>query len=194
MNQEGRADTTRALADVAAGETSAVSRLLPLVYDELRAIAARYLRNEHSDHTLQATALVHEAFVRLIDSSVRVDWRGRAHFRAVAARAMRQLLVDHARRKGAAKRGGKRRRVPLDSALAAPDAFPVLDLADFEPLLKQLEALDAQMCRIVEMRYFAGMETQEVAHVLGVTDRTIRNKLSVARAWLSRQLEAFESR
>jgi len=168
-------------------DPSAVQRLLPLVYEELRRLAASYLRRDRADHTLQPTGLVHEAYLRLIQSPAQVAWQNRAHFRAVAARAMRQLLVDHARRKQADKRGGQWKRIGLDEGIAEADAVREIELTRFDEVLERLAALDEQACRIVEMRYFADMNNEEVAHVLGVTSRTVRNKLAFVRAWFSRE-------
>lgn len=193
MDPSAQERATRVLRELNAGESSAVQRLLPLVYDELRAIAAGYLRHDRPDHTLQPTGLVHEAYLRLIKSSVQIDWQSRAHFRAVAARAMRQLLVDHARRKLADKRGGGRQRIELDEGLATPEGPRDFDLAAFDEVLERLAALDEEACRIVEMRYFADMNNEEVAHVIGVTSRTVRNKLAFVRAWFSREFATPEA-
>ena len=169
----------------------AASRLFSAVYAELRRLAGRLMQEERPGHTLQATALVHEAYLRLADADS-VDWQSRAHFFRIAARAMRQILVDHARERTAAKRGGGIRKVTLDSGvgLAAIDGLDVLDL---DRILSRLTEMDERMGRVVEYRVFAGMSVEEVAHVLGVSIRTVYNDWRVAKMWLSRQLAERES-
>lgn len=191
MTKAHESEVSRVLLDVAAGHPQAVDRLLPLVYEELRALASRYLADERRDHTLQPTALVHEVYIRLLDQAGDIAWQSKAHFRGIAARAMRQLLVDHARKRGAAKRGGDWQRLTL-AAIDGAQPTRDVDLLTFDETLERLAALDEQMYRVVEMRFFAGMSNEEVACVLGVTARTVRNKLSVARAWLSRELSVEE--
>jgi RNA polymerase sigma factor (TIGR02999 family) len=168
------------------GDSEAAEELLPLVYDEFRAMAQRYLSRERPDHTLEPTALVHEAFMKLIDQS-RVDWQGRAHFFAVAAQAMRRILVDHARHHNRLKRGGDRQRVSLDEQLA-PGEHRTEDLVALDDALEQLAQLDARQARIVELRFFAGLTVGEVAETLGVSKRTIEGDWTMARAWLRREL------
>ena len=165
---------------------SAASKLMPLVYDEFRALAARHLRRERADHTLQPTALVHEAYLRLIDQT-RVDWQGRTHFFAVGAQAIRRILVDHARQRKRQKRGGGAGRVVLDEsvALAPQRAEEILAL---DEALEKLGKLDTRQAQVVEMRFFAGMSVEEVAEVLGVSKRTIEGDWTMARAWLMREL------
>lgn len=159
---------------------------MPLVYDEFRALAARHLRRERANHTLQPTALVHEAYLRLIDQT-RVDWQGRTHFFAVGAQAIRRILVDHARNRKRQKRGGGAGRVTLDEsvALAPQRAEEILAL---DEALETLGKLDARQAQVVEMRFFAGMSVEEVAEVLGVSKRTIEGDWTMARAWLMREL------
>lgn len=159
-----------------------MDRLVPLVYDELRAVARRQLRNERSDHTLQATALVHEAYAKLVTGPI--DATDRAHFLAIAARAMRQVLIDHARTHKAQKRGGGWARTTLGDGQAAVD-FRADELLALDKALDQLEPRQRQ---VVEFRFFAGMQEQEIATVLGVTDRTVRRDWVIARAWLYRSL------
>jgi RNA polymerase sigma-70 factor, ECF subfamily len=165
---------------------SAAAKLMPLVYDEFRALAARHLRRERADHTLQPTALVHEAYLRLIDQT-RVDWQGRTHFFAVGAQAIRRILVDHARQRKRQKRGGGAGRVVLDEsvALAPQRAEEILAL---DEALSRLGQLDSRQAQVVEMRFFAGMSVDEVAGVLGVSKRTIEGDWTMARAWLMREL------
>jgi RNA polymerase sigma factor (TIGR02999 family) len=179
---------TQLLRGARDGDGSSVERLLLIVYEELRGIAKSYIRRERADHTLEPTALVHEAFIRLLDQAGGVDWNDRAHFRGVAARAMRQILVDHARRKGAAKRGGGAQALSL-TQIEGGSGVGQLDVLILSEMLERLSMLDEQMGRIVEMRFFGGMDNEESAQVLGVTSRTVRNKLKIAQAWLSRELE-----
>ena len=179
-------DVTALLDDWSRGDRRALDRLLPLVYAELRRIAARQLRHEGAGHTLQPTALVHEAYVRLIQQRS-VDWQNRAHFFGVAAHVMRRILVDHARRKAAGKRGDGARRVPLEAAAgtAAPTEIPVLALDD---ALARLEQLDRELARIVELRTFGGLTIDEAAYVLQVSPSTAKRQWRTAKAWLTREL------
>lgn len=179
--------TTRLLGELEAGDAAAAERLLPLVYDELRALAGRYLRRQRRDHTLQPTALVHEAFLKLVDQT-RAQWRDRAHFFAVAATAMRQILVNHALARRAAKRGGGQWRVVLEDAAAGHPATGGLDVVALDEALKRLAAIDKRKHRIVELRFFAGLSVEEVAEVLAVSKTTVESDWRAARAWLSVQL------
>lgn len=167
-------------------ERNAPERLLELVYDDLRHLAANYMRNERRDHTLQATALVHEAFVRLVDWK-NVSWENRAHFFAVAAQVMRKVLVDHARRKRAEKRGGDGQKIALDEAVSFSNEKE-LDLLKLEEALQSLEAIDARQARIVELRFFGGLSIEETAHVLGVSETTVKREWTFAKAWFQREL------
>jgi RNA polymerase sigma factor (TIGR02999 family) len=177
------------LERASAGDAQAASRLLPLVYDELRRLAAGYLRRERKGQTLQATALVHEAYVRLIGPAER-PWTGRTHFLAIAARSMRQVLVDRARRRAAAKRGGDPERLTLDAELlAAPAPGPGIDLAALDDALTRLEALDPQQARIVELRYFGGLTIEETAEAVGLSPATVKRHWTLARAFLKRALD-----
>lgn len=160
--------------------------LFAAVHGELRRLAGCLMRGERPGHTLQPTALVHEAYIRLVDSKS-VDWQSRAHFFGIAARAMRQILVDHARERAAAKRGGGLRQVTLDSRVIAPGVNE-LDLLHLDRILARLSEMDERMARVVEYRVFAGMSVEEVAHVLGVSVRTVHNDWRVAKMWLSRHL------
>jgi RNA polymerase sigma-70 factor, ECF subfamily len=184
MAQSG--EITRMLAELRGGDREAVEGLLPLLYDELRRVAARQLRRERSDHTLQPTALVNEVFLKLVDQRD-VAWQNRAHFLAVAAQAMRRILVDYARTRGAEKRGGQLARVTLDEAIVTARARDV-DLLALDEALRKLEALDPRLCRVVEMRYFAGLTNAEAAEALGVSVATVDRDRATATAWLRREL------
>ncbi len=179
------AATVQLLTRVCEGDRDAARDLMPIVYDRLRALAASYFQRERSDHTLQPTALVNEAFVQLVD---RKDprWNGRTHFFAIAASEMRRILVDHARARHALKRGGGRRRVTL-SGLAS-ELPSQLDAMALDDALRSLSEVDERAARIVELRYFGGLAVEEIASVLGVTSRTIRNDWRTARAWLLAEL------
>jgi RNA polymerase sigma factor (TIGR02999 family) len=179
-------DVTALLGDWSRGNRTALTQLLPLVYAELRRVAARQLRTERADHTLQPTALVHEAYIRLVDQR-HVDWQNRAHFFGVAAQVMRRILVDHARRHGANKRGQGVRCVSMDEAqdVAAPNEIPVLAL---DHALDRLAKVDAELTRIVELRAFGGLTIEEAAHVLGVSPSTAKRDWRTAKAWLNREL------
>lgn len=168
------------------GESAARERLMPLVYSELRRIAARQLRHERVDHTLQPTALVHEAYLRLVDQR-HVDWRGRAHFFGVVAQVMRRVLVDHARRRGAKKRGDDLRRVSLEdtSEVTAPGEIPILAL---DRALERLENVDPDLARLVELRAFAGISNDEAARLLNVSPSTTKREWRTAKAWLTHEL------
>ncbi len=180
------ADATRILADLRGGDASAATRLLPLVYAELRAMAGGLFRGQRSDHTLQPTALVHEAYVRLVANSS-AEWEDRKHFCAVAATAMRQILADHARRKQAAKRGGGRARVTLDAAVTPP-AESTMDLVTLDGALTRLADVDARKLRVVELRFFGGLSVDDVAEVLDISKTTVESDWRVARAWLRAEL------
>src|SRR4029079_906080 len=172
-------DGTALLGDWSRGSQAALNQLLPLVYAELHQVAARQLRNERRDHTLQPTALVNEVFIRLVDQR-QVDWQNRAHFFGVAAQVMRRVLVDHARRHRASKRGDGVRCVSIDEAqeVASPDGMPVLALAQ---ALDRLEKVDADLARIVELRAFGGLTIEEAAHVLSVSPSTAKRDRRTAK-------------
>ena len=176
---------TLLLARVSQGDAEAASELLPLVYQELRARAGSQFRGERANHTLQPTALVHEAYIKLIQ--VEGTWKDRAHFCAIAASAMRKILINHAREKRAAKRSGRRVDLTID-ALATPSGMNTLDLVALDDALAKLTALNERYARIVEMRFFGGLEVDEIASLLQVSSRTIRNDWRVARAWMAREL------
>ena len=188
VEAQTRGQITRLLLDWdGAGERDSMDRLLPLVYDELHRIAHRHLALEHVGHTLVTTALVHEAYLRLVDQT-RVRWVDRSHFFAVAARVMRRVLVDYARRYRAAKRGAGARPVDLD-AVEVPLAERSESLIALDEALERLADLNPRLSRIVECRFFAGMTEEETAEALGVTERTVRRDWVKARGWLSRELE-----
>lgn len=181
-------DVTRILLAIEQGDTNAPERLLPVVYDELRRLAARKLSQEKPGQTLQATALVHEAYLRLVDVEKAQHWDSRGHFFVAAAEAMRRILVDSARRKRSAKRGGLLARQDLDEAtIAAPGASD--DLLALNEALTKLAATDRQTADLVKLRYFAGMTVKEAAEALGVSSRTADNHWAYARAWLLHEIE-----
>jgi len=171
-----------------AGDEQAASRLIPLVYDELRRLAASYLRRERKGQTLQATALVHEAYVRLIGPGDR-PWTSRTHFLAIAARSMRQVLVDRARRRAAVKRGGAPQRLTLDDAMLAVSSGDAVDLVALDDALSKLEALDPMHARIVELRYFGGLTVEETAAAVDLSPATVKRHWSLARAFLKKALD-----
>ena len=179
-------EVTRVLLGWNEGGREALDRLMPLVEQELRRRARGYLDRERPDHTLQPTALVNELYLRLIERR-EASWQGRAHFFAFAARVMRRILVDHARARDAAKRGGEMITVTLDEALDVPVAGGV-DLLALEDALERLAALDAEQARIVELRFFGGLSARETAEALGVGEATVHRRWASARAWLYGQL------
>ena len=183
-------DVTRLLIDWGAGERDVGEQLLSAVYTELHRLAARAMRRESDEVTLQATALVHEAYLRLIDQS-RVEWRNRAHFFGVAAQLMRRILVDHARRRRARKRGDGVRPLALDDRDAAPAASTErepIDVLVLNDALERLAELDERQARIVELRYFAGLNIEDTAEALRISPATVKREWAVARAWLRREL------
>ncbi len=164
-----------------------VEDLLAQIYDELKAIAGGYLRNERADHTLQPTALVHEAYARLVDQQ-RIPWSDAAHFRAISAKVMRQVLIDHARKHAALKRGGDRARVTLVD-FAADSAVQPIDVIELDEMLIRLRELDERKARVVELLYFGGMTHREAALYCGVSQKTIESDWYMARAWLNKNLK-----
>jgi RNA polymerase sigma factor (TIGR02999 family) len=179
---------TDLLFQVSVGDPSAIDRLLPLVYDELRRMADRALRREHPDHTLGTTGLVHEAYLKLVDQT-RAGWRSRAHFYAVAAIAMRRILVDYARRHRRAKRGGGQRPVSLDESVVSLDERAE-NLVALDEALTRLAELNPRLSRVVECRFFGGLTEEEIAEALGVTARTVKRDWAKARGWLYQELTA----
>jgi RNA polymerase sigma factor (TIGR02999 family) len=189
MGDSSQSDATQVLLDLQAGKVhddSAANRIFELTYDELRRLAGGLLKKERADHTLQPTALVHEAYCRLVDQS-RVGWQNRAHFFGIAARAMREILVDHARRRAAAKRGGNRQRVTFDNGIAV-ERSPEVEVLELHDALTTLAEMDERMARVVEMHVFGGLKFREIAHVLDVSRNTAQNDWRVARMWLNREL------
>jgi len=182
-------DITQLLAEARAGDRDAEARLLPLVYDQLKRLAASYMRRERADHTLQPTALVHEAYLQL--AGIRdVAWQSRLHFFSVASQTMRRLLVDHARAHCAEKRGGKRQKISLDQVPVLTDEH-CEEILDLDAALHRLAARDERLCRVVELRYFAGLSVEEVAAALEISVRTVKRDWSVARAWLHGELRGY---
>jgi RNA polymerase sigma-70 factor, ECF subfamily len=177
-------DVTQLLLAWRGGDRSVGEKLLPAIYAELHRQAERAMRAEAPEHTLQATALVHEAYLRLVDQN-RVEWKNRAHFFGVAAQLMRRILVDHARGRAAAKRGGDFHRITLDDAHGGESDVDVLDLHD---ALEGLARLDPDQARIVELRYFSGLNIEETAEAMEVSAATVKREWAVARAWLRREL------
>ena len=185
-----RQEVTQVLVDWNKGDQNAPDRLMPLVYEELRKLARNYLQRERSDHTLQATGLVHEAYLRLVDQSS-MSWQNRAHFFAVAAQVMRRILVDHARSHRAEKRGGEREKIEFDEALAPSDEKAV-DLIALDDALQDLGKLDPRQSRIVELRFFGGLTNEEIGEVLEISPRTIKREWRLAKAWLRREIMGRE--
>jgi RNA polymerase sigma factor (TIGR02999 family) len=180
-------DVTRLLVDWQNGNAEALDQLMPLVYNELRAIANRYLSRERNDHTLQSTSLVHEAYVRMIDQR-NVQWQNRAHFLGIAAQMMRRILVDHARHEHRLKRGGPLPSLSLDAAVAVATPAREIDLLALDEALDRLSAIDAQQSRLVELRFFSGLTIEEAAVALGVSAGTVKREWSTAKAWLFREM------
>lgn len=183
---ETGADVTQMLVRLSDGDRGVLDRLLPVVYDELRGMAARELRRERAEHTLSPTALVHEAFLKLVELE-RINWRGRAHFFGACAQSMRRILISYARMKKAEKRGGGAERVPLNDVILAAQDRPA-DLVALDEALERLEALSERQARIVECRFFAGMEVRETAEALGISPATVKREWTAARAFLNREL------
>jgi RNA polymerase sigma factor (TIGR02999 family) len=184
-------DVTRILSAIEQGDPSAAEQLLPLVYEELRTLAAQRLAQEKPGQTLQATALVHEAYLRLVDVEQAEPWNSRGHFFAAAAEAMRRILVESARRKKAEKRGGQQERFELRDG----DRVEIRvddDLIDLDEALSKLTLADPQAAELVKLRVFAGMTVEEAAQVLGVSARTVKRNWAYARAWLGRHLSAYD--
>lgn len=180
-------EVTQLLLRWRGGDKDALDALMPVVYSELRRIAQHYLFNERADHTLQSTALVHEAYVRLTEQNL-PDWQNRAHFFAVAAQLMRQILVDHARAHRASKRGGDVYKLELADAEEYQPAMNV-DLVALDEALKHLAALDSQQSKVVELKFFGGLSIEDTADVLGVSPSTVKRDWVTARAWLYRELD-----
>ncbi|MFN2513926.1 MAG: sigma-70 family RNA polymerase sigma factor [Pyrinomonadaceae bacterium] len=179
-------EVTRLLLEWGGGNRAALAELMPLVYEELRRLARHYMKRERSGHTLQTTALVNEAYLRLVDQEG-TRWENRAHFFGIAARLMREILVDHARSRQAAKRGGAQIRLSLskvDRIASRPD----VNLIALDEALRRLETIDTQKSRIVELRYFGGLGIEETAEVVGISPATVKRDWSMARAWLRSEI------
>lgn len=182
-------DVTVLLSALQKGDPDAASKLIPLVYNELRRLAGHYMRQERPNHTLQATALVHEAYLKLINQRS-VDWQGRAHFFGIAAQLMRRILIDHARGHLREKRGGAQKALPLDEALVlSPEQSS--ELINLDEALQRLAKLDARQSRIVELRFFGGLSVEETAEFLGISSKTVKRDWSLAKAWLHGELKCF---
>jgi RNA polymerase sigma-70 factor, ECF subfamily len=181
-------DVTILLNRINDGDGKAPEQLLPLVYSELRKLAHSYLQNERSDHTLQATALVHEAYIRLVDWE-KVSWQNRAHFFAVAANVMRKILVDHAREKKAQKRDSGQ-KLSLDEAISLPSQNPrEIDLIALDDALEKLAKFDKTQSKIVELRFFGGLTIEETAHAMNISPATVKREWTVAKTWLFREIK-----
>ncbi len=188
MTEPARPDVTALLCRWSEGDEKAPEQLMPLVYQELRDLARRYLQRERGDHTLQPTALVHEAYLRMVDQS-RVQWQNRAQFFGIAAQLMRRILVDHARAHVAAKRGGKAERISLEDAEISPEER-ASELVELDAALTELAAVDDRKSRIVELRFFGGLSIDETAEAIGVNAATVRRDWTVAKTWLHHRIRA----
>ena len=178
---------TALLREWTGGSSAAMDELLPFVYDELRRRAARYLRRERINHTLQTTALVHEAYLKLVDQE-RVEWKDRGHFFAIAAQAMRRILVDHAKHKNREKRGGPGEDLQLDAAADVATVESDVDIQALDEALSRLATFDPQQARLVELRYFAGLSLEETADAMNISRATAAREWQLAKAWLHREL------
>ena len=187
MSAPTQHEVTRLLQEWRSGDRTALDRLTPLIYDELRRLAHRYMSRANPGHTLQTTALVHEAYLRLVDQQD-VEWQGRAHFFAVSARAMRHIIVDYARQKQSARRGGAAPRVTLDEGAVASGGRAA-EVVALDEALQGLAEIHPRRCRVVELRYFGGLNNREASAVLGVSEATIERDWRFARAWRYRELE-----
>ena len=186
-NAENSRNITRMLKDWSGGNREALDELLPFVYNELHRQASRYLRRERNDHTLQTTALINEAYMKLIDQS-EVEWQNRAHFFAIAAQTMRRILVDYARTRKREKRGGDDVKLQLDDAMNVSTKEKSIDLVALDEALNRLAEFDERQAKVVELRYFSGMTEEETAEVLGISPATVRRDWNMAKAWLYGQL------
>lgn len=178
---------TQALIEMRRGDERAAERLMLLVYDKLRALAGQYMASERAEHTLQPTALLNEACLRLFDQS-QVNWQDKAHFVAAAAQIMRRILVDHARQRAAAKRGGGWDKQPFDEQIAATDPQQMGNVIAIDEALEELKRLNPRQAKVVELRFFGGLNIKETAYVLGVSDRTVNGDWDSARLWLQQRL------
>ena len=186
---ERRAENSQQITEMllAWSDGASLDKLMPLVYEELHRQASRYLRKERQGHTLQTTALIHEAYLKLVDQRA-VKWQNRAHFFGIAAQAMRRILVDYARERHREKRGGAGRNLPIEEAALALSQEKSIDLVALDEALTRLEKFDARQARIVELRYFSGLDINETAEVLGVSNATVRRDWNIAKAWLKQEI------
>lgn len=187
MSQTSSQELTQMLIQLSEGNAQVVDDILPLIYNELRSLASNYLRRERSDHTLQPTALVHEAYIKLIDQT-QVKWQNRAHFFGIAANIMRRILVDYARKHHAEKRGGDAEKLPLEEEIMIVSVGKSAELLALDEALENLAKVDPQKSKIVELRYFGGLSVEETAEVLGVSEITVKRHWRMAKAWLYGQL------
>jgi len=178
---------TQLLKEWSDGNGASLDELMPLVYEELRRQAARYLRRERANHTLQTTALIHEAYLKLVDQR-KVKWQNRAHFFAIAAQAMRRILVDYARERKREKRGGAAENLPIDEAFQVASKEKNIDLVALDEALTRLAEFDERQARIVELKYFSGLDIDETAEVLGISNATVRRDWNIAKAWLKQEI------
>ena len=187
MSNLSQQELTQLLIDWSNGDQAAIDKLMPLVYEELRRLARHYMRRERPGHTLQTSALINEAYMRLVDQQ-NISWKNRAHFFGISARLMRQILVDHARAHNNAKRGGDQQKVPLDdiASLSKNRAYEIVALDD---ALQSLSTIDPQQTKIVELRFFGGLTIEETAEVLGISHATVEREWSMARAWLRKEMK-----
>jgi RNA polymerase sigma factor (TIGR02999 family) len=186
VSPDSPADVTQILKDWSGGDAAAPEKLMPLVYEELRRLARNYIARERADHTLQATALVHEAYLRMVDEK-RVNWQNRAHFYGMAARLMRRILVDHARVHNAAKRGGLEQKLTLDEARDLPTKNAV-ELVALDGALESFAQTYPRKSEVVELKFFGGLDTKEISEVLQVSEKTVLRDWSFAKLWLCREL------
>lgn len=180
-------EITKLLKDWSEGNQTALDELMPLVYDELRRQASRYLRNERQGHTLQTTALIHEAYLKLIGIN-QIEWQNRNHFFAIASTAMRRILVDYARERKRDKRGGVAENLPLDEGLQISANEKSVDLIALDEALNRLAKLDERQTKVVELKYFSGLSIDEIAEVLGIANSTVRLDWNLAKAWLKQEI------
>lgn len=184
-------DVTLMLKQLSMGKQDMLEKLVPVLYDELRRLAAYYLRQERSNHTLQATALVHEAYLRLVDQR-EVEWKNRNHFFGVAAQLMRRILLDYARKHEAVKRGGSVPKISLDDAFVVCEENAA-ELVALDRLLTRLTSVDPQQGRVVELRFFGGLSVEETAELMGISPATVKRDWAMAKAWLARELRKVGS-
>ena len=187
-----RGEVTGLLAELRSGNKEALAKLIPLVYDELHRLAEHYMRNERVGHTLQPTALINEAYLRLA-SAEKANWQHRAHFVAVAAGTMRRVLIDHARKQKAAKRGGKQAALPLEDSPEFLSEERSEELIALDEALTRLQELDSRQSQVVELRFFGGLTVEETAEVLGISPKTVKRDWAVARAWLHGEMSKDHS-